>query len=229
MAERGEDGMYTSWDGSKHTFEAGADVHNSDLAAGNTGNQSSSSSSSSSSSGPLVTHFFDPFESSYKGPSAGELAEWQAASNKTEQIRTMYIIKVIRFYNAGDWDAVLKVFDEVAWSGINGRSLQSLSPLTKYIQAITFANRKGDYITAFSAIGWKIKSNPGNDDEGRLYQRAVDEGKKAWELANGRAKTEADFTQAGIDYREKNISEFRRDRYSYDEMKNWDRIKDGIE
>ena len=105
--------------------------------------------------------------------------------------------QIVNYYNAGNWDGVIKTYDA---DSDGAYSIRNLHPLVRIIVAIAMANRDGNYEAAFRNAYW---GQPGDQsewskDKKTLYQAALDAGKKAWEKANGRAMTDADLLQLSL-------------------------------
>jgi hypothetical protein len=113
--------------------------------------------------------------------------------------------QIVRFYNAGNWDGVIKTYDA---DSDGSYSIRNLHPLVRIIVAIAMANRDGNYEAAFRNAYW---GQPGDQsewskDKKTLYQAALDAGKKAWEKANGQTMTDTDLLQLSLKELEDDIA-----------------------
>jgi hypothetical protein len=116
--------------------------------------------------------------------------------------------QIVKYYNAGNWDGVIKTYDA---DSDGSYSIRNLHPLVRDMVAIAKANRDGNYEAAFRSAQYgkpnkefaeMIKNNQVTRN---LYQAALDAGKKAWEKANGRTMTDTDLLQLSLKELENDI------------------------
>ena len=106
--------------------------------------------------------------------------------------------QIVKCYNAGDWDGVIKTFE----SDKDGTfSIRNLYPNTFTLVAIAMANRDGNYELAFRVTEWgkpypsKVEILEKDKEYKMLFWELFDAGKKAWERKHGRALTDAELNK----------------------------------
>jgi len=138
--------------------------------------------------------------------SAAERAENEARSKANWEALYSDFNKMIRAFNAKNWDEVIKqewVADSNSTYNFYGKVLPSQDSDKAHLMAgIAHANRDDDYEAAFEA-GWTITYA---DDSEILCPAAIEAGKKAWERKNGRAISQDELNKIRLKYIEKIIA-----------------------
>jgi hypothetical protein len=136
---------------------------------------------------------------------ANELEQSRNEASRANAIRDKFILdtmnKIIRHFNEGNWDSVIKDFEAYSKDGISRyyRLEDRYYPDASLIKRIALANRDGNIEGALEFFDYlSDKINNFGDNTKLLYQMAVAAVKKAWERANGRPMTDADYKQAGV-------------------------------
>jgi hypothetical protein len=133
----------------------------------------------------------------YSSSSSSNKPSAPSASDNEKQRHCDAYNQMVRFYNASDWDGVIKTY-EADKDGTY--RIGSLYPLTGVLVCIAYANRDDNYETAFFKLEqYKRGSHlKWSEEEKMLYQELYNSGKKAWEKKHGRAMTDADLKEATI-------------------------------
>ena len=146
------------------------------------------------SDGRIFDHQFEAQDHANRLASDNE--SHHAAQRINDSVRANDYNKLVRAYNAGDWNEILKSAYDVDYH------FDQHSYNIKLIKSIARANIKGDYEFAFEAIWWDK-----NQSTGSLGWVALEAGKKAWEKKNGRTLTESELNEVFISLIEKKIAE----------------------
>ena len=204
MAQEGYSDSYHTYQGTDGKFyQNETDASNYGAAHKNDSpsSPSSSSSSSSSSSDSLSTPSYTP-------PSAEEIAR-VAAMNAAERAKSgaqaADFNATSDYFNAGNWDKVIereKDIDIKAAYNYDGTYNGYYGTKKKALLCYAYA-QKGDYMTVFKRLKYKIDYTPSNDDPvgNQLYPPAIELAKKAFKQKNGRDITIKDL----IEYLEKTV------------------------